>query len=95
MALVVGRVRCRKFEAADSVGQLFGHHHRGALAAGGIALALGASWMRGHTNSVVYDPRAALVAYELVLLLVAVTFRIAIRVVPASSFRTADQSLGR
>jgi signal transduction histidine kinase len=65
-----------------------------ALAASGVAAALSFSWVTARTGQGAYDPRVAVVAYEIVLLVVAFTFRFTIRMVHSSGARLVDQLLG-
>ena len=64
-----------------------------AAAAAAIAAALAASWAVTHLPSGTFDPALVLLGYELVLLLVAVAFPLAVRAVTRARARLADRLL--
>ena len=64
-----------------------------AAAAAAVAAALAASWTATHLPSGTFDPALILLGYELVLLLVAVTFPLAVRAVTRARARLADRLL--
>jgi signal transduction histidine kinase len=65
-----------------------------ALAATGVAVALSLSWIAEQTSEGPYGPKVALVVYEIVLLVVALTYCVAVRLVLSGGARLADQVLG-
>ena len=62
-------------------------------AAAGVAAVLAASWAATHLTNGTFDPTLALLGYELVLLLVAVAFPLAVRAVMRARARLADRLL--
>jgi signal transduction histidine kinase len=64
-----------------------------AGAAAGVAAVLAASWSAARYNRDAFDPTRALVAYELVLVVVAIGYPIAARAVVANRARLADRLL--
>ncbi|MGH9234356.1 MAG: sensor histidine kinase, partial [Acidimicrobiales bacterium] len=64
-----------------------------AAAAAGVAAVLAASWSAARYNRDAFDPTRALVAYELVLLVVAIGYLIAARAVVANRAELADRLL--
>ena len=64
-----------------------------AVAAIGVAAVLGASWSVSRLRAEAFDPTVALVAYELVLLAVAVAFPLAAQAVIRSWAKLADRML--
>ncbi|MEP6660848.1 MAG: ATP-binding protein [Acidimicrobiales bacterium] len=65
-----------------------------ALAASGVAIALSLSWIAEQTSRGPYGPKVALVVYEIVLLVVALTYCVAVRLVLSGGARLVDQFLG-
>jgi hypothetical protein len=64
-----------------------------AAAAAAVAAVLAASWAATHLTNGTFDPTLALPGYELVLLLVAVAFPLAVRAVMRARARLADRLL--
>ena len=64
-----------------------------AAAAIAVAAVLAASWAAAHLRNGTFDPTLALLGYELVLLLVAVAFPLAVRAVMRARARLADRLL--
>jgi signal transduction histidine kinase len=64
-----------------------------AAAAAAVAAVLAASWAATHLPNGTFDPILALLGYELVLLLVAVAFPLAVRAVMRARARLADRLL--
>jgi signal transduction histidine kinase len=64
-----------------------------AAAAAGVAAVLAASWSAARYNRDSFDPTRALVAYELVLIVVAIGYPIAARAVAANRAKLADRLL--
>ena len=64
-----------------------------AAAAAAVAAVLAASWAATHLPNGTFDPTLALLGYELVLLLVAVAFPLAVRAVMRARARLADRLL--
>ena len=64
-----------------------------AAAGAAVAAVLAASWAVTHLTNGTFDPTLALLGYELVLLLVAVAFPLAVRAVMRARARLADRLL--